>query len=340
MVYSASSFEAFETHRDPYFFLKGHLIRLSMGLLLFVLAYRVDYHHLRRWSIVPLIISLGLLTYVLFTGSGVNRWITVGGVTLQPSEFARIALVVYLADWCSRNTNRLRRPWDGFLFCLVMIVATAGLVMIEPSYSAAVMILVCGVALLVMAGARWLHLFASVLPVVPLAIYMAIKAPYRLERVLNFINPLADPQGAGYQSIQSKIAVGSGQIWGFGIGMSGQKFYFLPEAHCDFIFSILCEETGFIGAIAVLSLFTLFFWRGIRIAVRSRDQFGFLLTGGLLFSIILFAIVNIGVVLGFLPVTGLPLPFISYGGSALIANLIACGIILNVSRHTVSPESI
>lgn len=340
MVYSSSFFKAFETYRDPYFFLKGHLIRLSIGLFLFMLAYRIDYHRLRRWSIAPFIVSLGLLVAVLFTGSGVHRWISIGGVTLQPSEFARVALVIYLADWCSRNTNRLRQPWTGFLSVLAVIVVTAGLVMVEPSYSAAVMILISGVVLLVMAGAKWRHLFAAVLPAVPLAVYMAIKTPYRLERVLNFLNPLSDPQGAGYQSIQSKIAVGSGQIWGFGFGMSGQKFYFLPEAHCDFIFSILCEETGFIGAVAVISLFALFFWRGIRIAIRSRDQFGFLLAGGLLFSIILFTLVNIGVALGFLPVTGLPLPFISYGGSALIANLIACGIILNVSRHAMSPESI
>lgn len=340
MVYSASFYKAFETFRDPYYFLKGHLMRLSVGLLCFFIAYRMDYHFLRRWSIIPLLITIIALIFVLFAGSGVNRWFSVGGITLQPSEFARIALVVYLADWCSRNSNRLRQPWNGFTFTLSLILFVTILVVIEPSYSASVMILLSGLLLLVLAGAKWLHLFATTLPALPMTIYLALLEPYRLKRILTFLNPLSDPQGAGYQSLQSKIAIGSGQIWGLGFGMSGQKFAFLPESYCDFIFSILCEERGFIGASLIILLFILFFWRGIRIAVRAQDQFGFLLAGGLVISIALFALVNIGVALGSLPVTGLPLPFISYGGSALIANLIACGLILNVSRHSDSPESI
>ena len=334
MVYSSSFHKAFETYRDPFFFLKEHLIRLGIGSLLFLLAYHIDYHRLRRLSLLPFLIGLVLLVWVLFSGSGVHRWLTISGVTLQPSEFARLALIVYLADWCSRNSRRLQQSWSGFLFTALLIAATAGLVMVEPSYSAAVMILASGGLLLVLAGVRWRYLFAVLLPAGPLALYLAIVEPYRLKRILSFLDPLSDPQGAGYHALQSKIAVGSGQIWGVGFGLSGQKFHFLPEAHCDFVFSILCEERGFIGAVFVLALFTIFVWRGIRIAMRAPDQFGFLLVGGLVLSIALFALVNIAVTLAVLPVTGLPLPFISYGGSALIANLIACGVILNVSRHT------
>lgn len=334
MVYSSSFHKAFETYRDPFFFLKEHLVRLGIGSLLFLLAYHVDYHRLRRLSLLPFLIGLALLVWVLISGSGVHRWLTISGVTLQPSEFARLALIVYLADWCSRNSRRLQQSWSGFLFTALLIAATAGLVMVEPSYSAAVMILASGGLLLVLAGVRWRYLFTVLLPAGPLALYLAIVEPYRLKRILSFMDPLSDPQGAGYHALQSKIAVGSGQIWGVGFGLSGQKFHFLPEAHCDFVFSILCEERGFIGAVFVLALFTIFVWRGIRIAMRAPDQFGFLLVGGLVLSIALFALVNIAVTLAVLPVTGLPLPFISYGGSALIANLIACGIILNVSRHT------
>ncbi|TKJ41488.1 putative lipid II flippase FtsW [candidate division LCP-89 bacterium B3_LCP] len=335
MVYSSSFYMAWQDFRNPYYFLKRHSLRLLIGFVAFMAAYKFNYHHLRRWSIIPLIISIILLIWVLITGS---RWISVGGITLQPSEFARIALLVYLADWCSRNANKLRQSPKGFLFVLTLVMITTGLVMAEPSYSAAVMILISGVALLVMSGVKWRYLIAAALPILPVAGYMAVAASYRFRRVFSFLNPLADPQGAGYHTIQSKIAVGSGQIWGFGFGMSGQKFHFLPESHCDFIFSILCEERGFIGAALVLLLFILFFWRGIRIAVKARDHFGFLLAGSLIFCIAFFALVNIGVALGSLPVTGLPLPFISYGGSALITNLLACGIVLNVSKHNNSPE--
>lgn len=340
MVYSSSFYKAFDLYRDPYHFLKEHLIRLGIGSCLFLIAYRFDYHWLRRWSILPLFLCTVALIGVLFTGEGVNRWVTIAGVRLQPSEFARIALIVYMADWCSRNTKKLRESFNSFLFMCLSVVLVSGLVMVEPSYSAAVMIFVSGGILLVLAGARWLHIFAVLLPALPLTVYMAFAQPYRLKRLLAYLNPLADPLGAGYQINQSKIAVGSGQLWGFGFGMSGQKFHFLPEAHCDFIFSILCEERGFIGGFIVILLFVVLVWRGMRIAARSPDPFGFLLAGGLTVSIALFAAVNIAVTLGVFPVTGLPLPFISYGGSALIANLIACGIILNVSRHTDSPESI
>jgi cell division protein FtsW len=191
-----------------------------------------------------------------------------------------------------------------------------------------------------LAGARIKHIAYSIVAILPVGVMVAAMEPYFWRRVKSFFDPTADPQGIGYQSNQSLIAIGSGKIFGVGMGMSLQKNDFLPEAHCDFIFSILCEEKGFAGAMIVLALFFLFVWRGFKIARTAPDPFGFLLAGGLMFSIVLFTLVNISVALGLIPVTGLPLPFISYGGSALIANLGACGVILNISRHAQSPEAI
>jgi cell division protein FtsW len=337
MVWSSSSYSAFQTFRDPNYYLKEHLIRLGLGLGLFILAYHFDYHFFRRLSLIPWVITLGGLLVALAVGS---RWVKILGISIQPSEFARLALIIFLADWCSRHAKKLQGTWKGFAFSISMIIITVALVVLEPSYSASAMILLSGVLVVVMAGVPFLHLLSLLIPLVPVAAYVAILAPYRWLRIINFLNPMSDPQGAGYQSAQSLIAIGSGQILGKGTGMSGQKFQFLPEAHCDFIYSILCEEWGFIGGALILGLFILFLIRGIRIAKRAPDQFGFLLAGGLVLSISLFAFINIGVSLAILPVTGLPLPFISYGGSALLSNMAACGLILNISRHTESPEAV
>jgi cell division protein FtsW len=340
MVYSASFFMARETFSDPFHFLKDHAVRLAIGLGLFLVAYSVDYHRLRGWSGWILALCIVLLVAVLFVGSGAHRWITLFGVRLQPSEFARVALVVYLADWCSRHSKRLQEEWQTYLIALGIIAAPVGLVVIEPSFSAASMLAIAGALLLFLAGAKLKHLALTVLPALPLALVVAIMEPYRVRRIFAFLHPEVDPLGVNYHTNQSLIAVGSGQLFGLVMGMSGQKNQFLPEAHCDFIFSILCEEKGFIGGMLILTLFFIFIWRGIKIALKAPDQFGFLLAGGLVFSIVLFILAHTFVALGLAPVTGLPLPFISYGGSALIANLAACGVILNVSRHAQSPESI
>ncbi|MBU0519156.1 putative lipid II flippase FtsW [bacterium] len=337
MVFSSSFVMAFETYRDPYFFLRQHLLRLGIGVLLLIFAFKIDYRRFQFFSLIALFIGLAVLVIVLFNGASVHRWLTIGGIRFQPSEFARIALILYLANWCARNASRLKESFTGFLIPLSWVITFTALVMVEPSYSAGLMLLISGLIILILAGAKWWHLVVAGLPVIPAGALLAIAQPYRVKRLLSFMDPHADPLGSNYQAIQSEIAVGSGQLWGIGFGMSGQKSDFLPEAHCDFIFSILCEERGFIGAAIVILLFILFLWRGIRIAMRAPDQFGFLLAGGLTVSVTLFAFVNIAVTVGLLPVTGLPLPFISYGGSALVANLIACGLILNVSRFAIPP---
>lgn len=342
MVFSASFFKAEQNYGDPYYFLKEHASRLGIGALLFLFAYRIDYHRLRSWSRWNLLLWLGILGIVLILPqrNGTHRWLTIFGFSIQPAEFARIALVIYLADWCSRHANLLEKSWGALAKALGFILLPVALVVVEPSFSEAAMIAATGGLMLFFAGAKIQRLLVALLPAIPAAVVAFILEPYRILRLLSFPNPEADPRGAGYHVLQSLIAVGSGQITGLGLGMSGQKFAFLPEAHCDFIFAILCEELGFIGAVAALFIFFTFIWRGTRIALRAPDPFGFLLAAGLLFSMVLFAVVNISVTLGIIPVTGLPLPFISYGGSALIVNLISCGIIMNISRHAQSPESI
>lgn len=336
MVYSASFYMARETYHDPFHFMKDHAIRLGIGALFFLITYTVDYHRLRGWSRWILGGCLVLLMMALVMGTGARRWV----FGIQPSEFARVALILYLADWCSRHSRRLQEDWQAYAIGMCIIAVPVSLVVIEPSFSASSMIALGGVMVLFLAGARLRDLAYTVLPAVPVALVVAIMKPYRVRRIFAFLHPDADPLGASYHTIQSLIAVGSGQLFGVGPGASGQKNQFLPEAHCDFIYSILCEEWGFLGGMLLLILFFIFIWRGIKIALKAPDQFGFLMAAGLVCSIGLFTLAHLLVALGLAPVTGLPLPFVSYGGSALIANMAACGVILNISRHAQSPESI
>jgi cell division protein FtsW len=343
LVFSSSSYKADQIYHNPFYFLKSHALRLAFGLIMFFAAYRLDYHSLRRWSRWGLMLWAGMLLLVLAlppTRNGTHRSLDLFGFSLQPSEFARVGLLIYLADWCSRHANRLEKTWSAFLLALGIILAPVALVVIEPSFSQALMLAASGIIVLFLAGAQIKRLILVAVAAIPVGLVVALLKGYRELRFTSFFNPEADPKGSGYHVLQSLIAVGSGRLWGLGPGMSGQKKGFLPEAHCDFIYSILCEEIGFIGGLLLLLLFLIFVWRGARIAWKAPDQFGFLLAAGLLFSIVLFIMVNISVTLGLIPVTGLPLPFVSYGGSALIANLISCGIIMNVSRHAQSPEAI
>jgi len=342
MVFSSSSYKAQAAYGDPFYFLKSHTLRLALGIILFFAAYRLDYHRLRRWSRWGFAVWMVMLLFVLVLPSrnGTHRWLEIFGFSMQPAEFARVALLIYLADWCSRHANRLEKTWSAYLTALAMILAPVGLVVIEPSYSEALMIAASGALIIFLAGAQIKKLALTAAAALPIGLVVALLKEYRVDRIPAFFYPEADPRGAGYHILQSLIAVGSGRLWGLGPGMSGQKKGFLPEAHCDFIYSILCEEIGFIGGALLLIIFLVFVWRGARVTLKAPDQFGFLLASGLMASIVLFIIVNLSVALGLMPVTGLPLPFVSYGGSALIANLISCGIVMNISRHTQSPEAI
>ncbi len=338
MVYSASAILATDRFRDAHFFLKKQLFWAVLGLGVMWGVMAVDY---RRWR--PLVSPLLALAFVLLVlvlvppfGQSINgtrRWLRWGPVSVQPTELAKLVLVVYLADFLARRQAVIDSLWRGVLPPLVVTGGVAGLVLLQPDLGSAVAIVGVVLCMIFVAGARLQHLGmigGLAVPVVALAVWMA---PYRLRRILTFMDPWADPRGAGFQIIQSYLALGGGGLLGRGLGESKQKLFYLPEPHTDFIFAILGEELGFIGAIATVALFGLLLWRGIRIGLRVADPFGALLAFGVSALLINQAVVNLGVVVGLFPTKGLPLPFVSSGGSSLLVAMAAVGILLNISQR-------
>jgi cell division protein FtsW len=340
MIYSASSVTAYAQHLDTAYYVKRQFLWLIVGGICSYAAYRMDYMLLRRFA--PYVLVAGfvglLLVFVPHIGvrvNGVHRWIGAGSFTLQPSEFAKLSLVVFLAAWLSGREPRIdiTKLASGLAPALIPVVAMALLVLREPDLGTASLIVMTSFVMLFAGGARIPHLFLVSLALVPpVAIEMLHNAMWR-SRLFAFLNPRRDPQNTGFHIIQSLYALGSGGISGVGLGASREKFFYLPEQYTDFIFSVLGEEAGLIGALIVVALFVLLAFRSVRIALTAREPFGFLLTIGCTAMIVIQAFVNIGVVTSSWPVTGVPLPFISFGGSSLIVDLIAVALILNVGRH-------
>ena len=265
--------------------------------------------------------------------NGTRRWLRWGPISVQPTELAKLALVVYLADFLARRQAVIGNLWRGILPPLMVTGGVAGLVLLQPDLGSAVAIVGVVLCMIFVAGARLAHLGmigGLAVPVVALAVYMA---PYRLRRVLTFLDPWADPRGAGFQIIQSYLALGGGGFLGRGLGESKQKLFYLPEPHTDFIFAVLGEELGFLGALATVVLFGILLWRGIRIGLRVADPFGALVAFGVTALLVNQAVVNLGVVVGVFPTKGLPLPFVSSGGSSLLVAMAAVGLLLNVSQR-------
>jgi cell division protein FtsW len=282
-----------------------------------------------------LVISVISLILVILIGTDVNggkRWIDLGFASVQPSEIAKIAVIIFFASSLSMNYKKLGSFSKGLLPYLLCLGVFAGLIMLEPHFSATCVILFIGCILLIAAGARIKHFLLLSIPALIGAAGMIMAAPYRLQRVTSFLDPFADKLGDGWQIIQSLYAIGSGSIFGLGLGQSRQKFLYIPEPHNDFIFSILCEEMGFIGAVIVLGLFGILIFRGIKIAIHAPDLCSSLLAVGITSLIAIEVIVNVAVVTASMPVTGMPLPFFSYGGTTLLINMIAMGILLSISR--------
>ncbi|MBE3583100.1 MAG: putative lipid II flippase FtsW [Limnochordaceae bacterium] len=334
MVFSASYVQALAESGDPLFYVKRQLQGAVLGSLALILFARVDYHYWRRftWPLVGL--ATVLLVTVLFVGreiAGAKRWIPLGPINLQSSEVAKIALVLALADWGVRRRFWLRSFWKGYLPPLLLGVVFFGLIMLEPDLGTGLTIVGTTVLVLFVAGVSGWQLLGTALAGLPAVAYLIWSEPYRWRRIVGFLNPWADPAGAGYQTIQSLLAVGSGGLFGVGLGASRQKFYYLPEQHTDFIFGIIGEELGFLGAVFVVLLFLVLGWRGLRAALRAPDLYGTLLATGLAGLIVIQAFLNIGVVTGVLPVTGVTLPFISYGSSSLVVSLASVGILLNIA---------
>ncbi|MGB9867280.1 MAG: putative lipid II flippase FtsW [Bacillota bacterium] len=340
MVFSASSVRAMRSYNDPYYFLKRQLAWAVLGLGVMAVLANFNYGLLKKLAFPAMALSLLSLVLVLVPGIGkvVNesrRWIGYGSLGFQPSELSKIVFVLFMAASLSeKKEKQLNNPFVGMLPYVALIGLIFALVLKEPDLGTGVAIAGTGLIVLFVAGVNPAHLAGLGVAAVPVLWHAINSAEYRRNRFLAFLNPWADPLGAGYHIIQGLYALGSGGPFGLGFMRSRQKWLHLPEPHTDFIFAVIGEELGFVGCLAVICLFMLLAWRGYRVAMLAPDRFGSLLAAGITTMIVLQAAVNIGVVTASLPVTGIPLPFISSGGSSLMTNLAGVGILLNISRYT------
>jgi cell division protein FtsW len=336
MVFSASSYSAFFKLKDSMYYLKKQGMFAAAGIFVMAFIIRTDYHKLKKFTNPLMGLTVILLIVVFFTEpvNGAQRWIPLGPLgNLQPSEIAKYVVVLYMAKSIEYKGEKIKSFVYGILPYLLVSGFYAALILKEPNLSIATVIMMVTMIVLFVAGARWLHFFEILGMVGTLGVLGILLAPYRFERFKSFLDPWADPKDTGYQLIQSLLAFGSGGITGVTLGKSRQKAYYIPEPHTDFIFAIIGEELGLIGCTLIIILFLVVIWRGIRTAMRAKDTYGTLLAIGITSVIAVQAVINIAVVTGSMPVTGVPLPFISYGGSALVVNLMAMGVLLNISRQ-------
>ena len=337
MVYSASAILASHRYDDSMFFFKRQVVWAAIGLAVMIGVSHVPYTFWETAALPLVLFSAILLGLVFVPGIGVEingsqRWLRLGPMTLQPSELARVGVVIYLARYLARNPNRMESFSKGLLPPMLIIGSLLALILMESDLgTAAVMAMVAGLMLFA-GGVRWRHLGVLGLVAVPVVIAMIMAFGYRRERLTSFLDPWRDPLDSGFQIIQSFLALGSGGSVGTGLGEGHQKLFFLPYPHTDFIFAVIGEELGLVGTMGVVILFGLLAWQGLTIALKSQDLFGRYLAFGLTVMVATQAFVNMAVVTGLLPTKGLTLPFLSYGGSSLLANLLAIGIIRNVSE--------
>jgi cell division protein FtsW len=337
MIYSSSCVYAMQELGDSAYFLKRHLIFLCLGFIFTLAIMSIDYRDLQKYAKPLLIISIILLILVLIPGigkkaSGAQRWFRLGPINFQPAELVKLAMIIYVADFLSRKQKVITDFKQSFLPLMLVMGFVCLLVVKQPDLGTTVEIAAVTLVMMFIAGSRMSHLGLIALAAVPVIIYLVTSASYRMARIMAFLDPWQDAQGIGFQLTQSQIAIGSGGLFGVGLGKSQQKLFYLPAAHTDFIYSIIGEEFGLRGTLFIIILFGIFLWQGTRIAVRTTNTFGYYLCIGILVMLGMQAVVNIGVSMGALPTKGLPLPFISYGGSALIFHMAAIGLLLNVSR--------
>ena len=347
MVYSSSAILGITRYQDPNYFLTRQLVRAGLGVGVMLLFARLDLRRLEAWAPGILVVAVALLLVVAGLGhmaKGATRWLKLGFLTLQPTDLGRFATVVFLAWWLKRRPPAEFGLVRGILPALMVVAVLAGLILIQPNLSSAGLLGITGVAMIFLSGAPLVSLAIPAGAGLAAAAVMLKTHPYEMVRVTTFLHFVVsgelDARGAGWQLDQSLIAIGSGGWLGRGLGGGLQKYLFLPEAHTDFIFSILAEELGFLGATALFVALALLLWRGMRTAARATDPFHFLLAGGLTLQIGLYALVNLAVATGLAPTTGLPLPFVSYGGSALLATLAAAGLLFRISTGNESREAL
>ncbi|MBN1353965.1 MAG: putative lipid II flippase FtsW [Candidatus Omnitrophica bacterium] len=338
MIYSSSGIYAHEKYGSSFFFLKRHLLFCAIGVLSMLFVMLIDIGRIERHTKIFLLIAVTLLIGVLMPGLGIvaggaRRWFRIGGLSFQPSEFAKLALIVYLASFFSRKGDRIKDLFLGYLPCMAAVACLSFLVILQPDLGTAVAVFFVGFLIIFIGGGKLKHLINTLLIGTPFLYYIIFSAPYRKKRILIFLNPWCDREGSGFQIIQSFLALGSGGLFGVGLGQSKQKLFYLPASHTDFIFSIIGEELGFIGAAFVVVLFGMLFWQGMRAFLREHRPFNRIIIFGVTCMIAFEALVNIGVSIGAFPTKGLPLPFISYGGSSLIFHMTAIGLMLNAMKE-------
>ena len=338
MIYSSSSIIALEKFGDSRFFLKKQLVFVFLGIMMMVLLTKIPYEHLRKLAYPGLLLAVILLVLVLVPGfglkrGGATRWLNVGGVSFQVTEMVKIAIVLFLAHFFARHTHQLKEFSRGILFPLAVTLLLVSLILLEPDFGAAVIVFSIFLSMLCIAGARIKHMMLLVLIFLPVGVMLILLKGYRMTRLMAFLDPWQDAQNTGFQIIQSYLSFGSGGTFGVGIGAGMQKLFYLPEPHTDFILSIIAEESGFIGVTIVILLFALFAVRGFMIALKAPDLFGALLAAGLTLVIAIQSFINIAGVMGLIPLKGLVLPFLSYGGTAFMMSMISVGILLNISSQ-------
>jgi cell division protein FtsW len=337
MVYSASAVVALERFQQPYLFLTKQALWSVLGLAVLVVAMRVDYRTYRNeafiWCLLALVVLM--LVGVLFSApiNGTRRWFAVGGLGIQPSELAKVACVFFTALMLERRMHRI----DDLSYSLLPIGLILGLVvaliLLQPDFGTSISLALVVAVMVFAAGLHYRYFVGLALVALPAIYIVLVSAPYRRRRLLAFWDPWADPLGDGFQIIQSLVAVGTGGVFGRGLMAGVQKLFYLPEPHTDFIYAVISEELGLVGATAILICFCVIAWRGLRIAARAEDMFGSFVALGLTTMIAAQAFVNISVVLGLMPTKGIPLPLVSFGGSSLLINLLGMGVLLNISQH-------
>ncbi|MEK7580512.1 MAG: putative lipid II flippase FtsW [Patescibacteria group bacterium] len=337
---SASTVVGFQKFGDSYYFFKHQLlVGVLPGLILFYLAAKLDYQILKKialpFFIITIILSfLVFLPVIGFSSGGAHRWIRVGGFIFQPSELLKLGFLLYLASWLDARPNRVRSWQEGFLPFIVVLVLVSLPIILQPDLGSLVVIFVIALSVYFMAGAKISHFLVLISAALIIVFLATLLAPYRLVRLTTFLHPSLDPQGIGYHIKQSLIAVGSGGFFGLGLGHSRQKYLYLPEAHGDSIFAVMAEELGFFMILAFLALVLLLVYRCLKIAGKAPDHFSKILVSGVMVWFVFQIFINIGAMINLFPLTGIPFPLVSSGGTAMVVFLTALGIVVNISKKT------
>ncbi len=336
MCFSASAPSAQSAYGDSYYYLKSQALWVVIGLVCMLIVMNFPYKKWKSYTGIIMIFTIVLLIITLFMPeiNGARRWIDIGITTFQPSEIAKFAVILWFAKKLEKQKWQKAKYFKGFFHpYLTMLLLIGALLMGEPHFSCTMLITLVVFAMLFVSGAKLWHIIVTVLPLIPAIGALAYFSPYRFQRIMAFIDPFSDPTDSTWQIVQSLYAVGSGGLFGLGLGQSRQKYLYLPEPQNDFIFAIVCEELGFIGALLIIILFAALVWRGIVIAINAKDKYGCLLATGITALIAVQILVNIAVVTSSMPVTGMPLPFFSSGGTSMVFMLMQMGVLLNISRY-------